>query len=170
MAKEIASVLPKPVVNQPDPQAASNVTVSTPPEPFTGAPEEYVLPNGRYAGKKLGDLTTLDPKYLQYLRSSGTEIQKSLAGKMIDAKPAMPAAVPEQAVIAAVADGLDQKTLVGECKALLKQVKEFQGAGIGKEMIPFLKSIGGAKYDYTEWSIGDLSTLKRKLAERLVIK
>lgn len=146
------------------------------PTAYVGKAEDYKMPSGKYLGRTLGELALSDAKYVQYLRASGSPEQKTLADQVLTARPAMPEPVKSEPVVVApspvsaplpAAPAVDQKAMVAECKVLMAGVKEFQGAGIGRNMIPFLRSIGGAKFDYTEWTVSELHMLKIKLNEKL---
>lgn len=169
---------PSAPVAAPSPTQAAPVPTAPAPEVHTGPPEQYKMSGGRHAGKTLGEIVAADRKYVEYLRANGSDLQKQLAGKVLDAKPPMPepvkdapAPAPVAGQAAAPATGVvDQKALVAECKTMMKNIPEFQGVGIAKAWIPFLRSIGGAKFDYTEWTVDQLVTLKSKLTEKLATR
>lgn len=181
----------KPVNPNPAPQEFPVALPEVEPV-YTGSPAAYVITQGKYAGKTIGDVQTLDPKYLQFLRANGSPQVQALAAAVINAKPTMPEAVEasvatpiptippittangnvvkveQPAVQVSEQEGL-RTQLVHECKALVAQIKDFQGPGLSRAFIPLLKSLAGPKrLDYTnEWAIPELLTLKTKLNEKL---
>ena len=169
-------------------------TSAPPPTPTAstshgGNPADYVLESGKYKGKKLGEVVQLDPKYLLFFRSTQSEQVKAIITAAIEAKPSMPppvataqptpaptqAAPPVQSAPAQngaaptpTSDGGDRRTvLVGECKALLTQIPEFKGKGMGDNMMPFLRAVSGGKFDYTEWTVPELEKLQEALTKKL---
>jgi hypothetical protein len=160
---------------------------------WDGTLETYVVENGKHAGKKMGDLLVMDPKYVEYLRAQGyDDVVKHVAAQLLDKKPVMPqpvksieaspaptvppitkndgSTVAQQQPEAIVSDNEAQRlALAQECKTLVGQVADFKGPGLSRNFIPLLKSITGAKrLNYMEeWNVSELQALKTKLNEKL---
>jgi hypothetical protein len=170
------------------PQVAVNATVATPapapaspvvsqPAPTATSPSnpgDFVLPSGKHQGKRLADVATTDPNYPKFFRSTQKDpAVVAILTAFIEAKPAMPAPVatvastpaptgqaPVVVQVVPTAAAVDEKgQLVQDCRQLISSIPRFKGAGMGTNLVPFLRTNFG-RFDYTSWETPDLQKLK----------